>query len=453
MHTSRALIVMALLPAMAPAQWVRVPVVGSPGYRADAMLAPLPSLNCLVLFGGRAAVAAQSTQTWLFDGHTWTQHVSPVTPFARLESGLVTDLIRNRLVMFGGSTAAFSPLPLSDTWEFDGSVWTRQFPNTSPGATLRHAMAFDLTRGVTVLFGGNKGFLTWSNETWEYDGVDWTRALPPNNPGALEGAGMCYDLAQQRTVLFGGLGVLPSFVFTDTTWTYDGSDWAPLPVTGPRPPARQNARLVYDSARARCVLIGGTDAAGNGLDDTWTLDLATANWSQLTNNTTPATIKPAVAYDPARAKIVHFGGELPSILYSGTTTEFGAAAFAVGNGCPGTAGVPSHTATTTPRLGMQYDLLTSSLAAPSVAFLMFDGMQMGAIDLSSLGMPGCFAMVAPTVIVSTAGAAGSASSTLAIPGAQSLVGAQIWSQALCLDPGLNAMWLSVSNACLGTIGF
>ena len=65
---------------------------------------------------------------------------------------LAYDNARGRVILFGGFTGpSFS---LSDTWEWDGNVWTQRTPATSPPARGDHALAYDSARGRVVLFGG-----------------------------------------------------------------------------------------------------------------------------------------------------------------------------------------------------------------------------------------------------------------------------------------------------------
>ncbi|MCB9879266.1 MAG: hypothetical protein H6835_16850 [Planctomycetes bacterium] len=67
MNLTRVLCAAAALSTVSPSQWVQVPAYG-PGSRDDAMLAPMPALNGVVLFGGMTAAFTQGDQTWLFDG-------------------------------------------------------------------------------------------------------------------------------------------------------------------------------------------------------------------------------------------------------------------------------------------------------------------------------------------------------------------------------------------------
>lgn len=54
------------------------------------------------------------------------------------------------------------------------------------------------------------------------------------------------------------------------TWTYDGTTWTQLQITGPSP--RCFVKMVYDSARNRIVLFGGWNGT-QMVDDTWELVL------------------------------------------------------------------------------------------------------------------------------------------------------------------------------------
>ena len=46
-------------------------------------------------------------------------------------------------------------------------------------ALSAHAMAYDVARGVTVLFGGYVLPPDAIGDTWEWDGTSWTRTHPP----------------------------------------------------------------------------------------------------------------------------------------------------------------------------------------------------------------------------------------------------------------------------------
>ena len=83
-------------------------------------------------------------------------------------------------------------------------------------------MAFDESRGVVVLFGGNDGGGPLQ-DTWEWDGLAWSLRDVTPKPEARAGHALVYDSARQRVVL---MGDGPSWEWDGTTWR-DGSIDAP----------------------------------------------------------------------------------------------------------------------------------------------------------------------------------------------------------------------------------
>src|SRR5215471_2649397 len=100
------------------------------------------------------------------------------------------------------STAVLCTTPLSGQTD-----WENRSPN--PGMRASHALAFDMLRGRTVLFGGagstSNGLVTAFADTWEWDGTMWARRASANTPPSRSAFALAYDLARGRTVLFGGL--------------------------------------------------------------------------------------------------------------------------------------------------------------------------------------------------------------------------------------------------------
>ena len=72
---------------------------------------------------------------------------------------------------------------------------------SGPSAHYGHAMAYDASRGVTVLFGGYTGFS--NGETWEWNGTTWTQRMV-SGPSPRYSHAMAYDASRGVTVLFGG---------------------------------------------------------------------------------------------------------------------------------------------------------------------------------------------------------------------------------------------------------
>ncbi|HSF80086.1 MAG TPA: kelch repeat-containing protein [Anaerolineales bacterium] len=196
--------------------------------------------------------------------------------------------------------------------------WQEILPPHSPPGLAFHGMAYDSSRQVTVLFGGNSGSAR-VNRTWEYNGSDWSEVFPTTKPSGRENINqaMVYDNARNKVVLFGGLSVTG---YVNDTWEYDGSTWSQV-NTGSTPQARDAHALVYDSARGKTVLFGGSHPANNYLNDTW--EYNGSNWQQVfPSQSPPGRNHHAAAYDSRRGVLVMFGGIVQGGTFVNDTWEF-----------------------------------------------------------------------------------------------------------------------------------
>ncbi len=108
------------------------------------------------------------------------------------------------------------------------AAWNSQPTSGGPSVRAGHAMAYDSSRGVTVLFGGNSGL---SAKTWEWNGSVWTK-LAISGPTSRSYHAMAYDSARKQTVLFGGERISPVLFYGDTQ-TY-GAVSCPADLNGDR---------------------------------------------------------------------------------------------------------------------------------------------------------------------------------------------------------------------------
>jgi len=183
------------------------------------------------------------------------------------EPGFVYDTKRDRFVVFGGSAAMGKAY--SDTWEYDGSTWTK-LSVTGPSARQAHVMVYDERRGVTVLFGGmvvpGPGQQPQPlGDTWEFDGAKWTRR-DTTGPSPRFGAGATYDSKRGLVLVFGGGGAGGK----SDLWGWDGSTWKLIAEGGPE--SRSMGYMAYDKQRDRVVMFGGRKGWPNDLNDTWEFD-------------------------------------------------------------------------------------------------------------------------------------------------------------------------------------
>ena len=127
---------------------------------------------------------------------------------------------------------ALGKLPASES-----AAWQQVGASSIPDGRYLQAAAFDESRKVVVMFGGeifnpNMGTASPNQETWEWNTVT--------------------------------------------------GKWTNRSGTGMAPDARSGAAMVYDSARAKFVLFGGRAGSGYNYEDTWEWDPVTGAWTDVT---------------------------------------------------------------------------------------------------------------------------------------------------------------------------
>ncbi|HUX08237.1 MAG TPA: kelch repeat-containing protein [Acidobacteriota bacterium] len=257
-----------------------------------------------VLFGGQFTYQGPTNQTWLWDGDAWSlsDRGGKGSPEIRLEHALVYESTHKRVVLYGGA--------YESTWAWGQDRKWIKIATSGPGKRYDPAMAFDAVQGVTVLFGGSTVDLigpfyriTRHGDTWMLDGSTWTM-VSESGPDPREGHAMAFDESRGVVVLFGGFD---GEQFGDT-WEWDGSQWSLVSSTGPA--ARVCHQMVYNRDRGRVVLFGGVqyfeDITQKYLSDVWEWD--GSSWKLLGKRGIPARYNHAMAYDPIKCQEVVFGG-------------------------------------------------------------------------------------------------------------------------------------------------
>jgi len=119
-----------------------------------------------------------AADTWEYDGTTWTDVSPPTSPSSRGALAMAYDAGRSVVVLFGGVHVGMSseekinlhPYLLGTmTWEYDGASWTEINSVVTPPAQLGHVMVYDAARGAIVLL-GSYGPDGRASPTWEYYG-------------------------------------------------------------------------------------------------------------------------------------------------------------------------------------------------------------------------------------------------------------------------------------------
>jgi Kelch motif len=379
----------------------------APAARLGAAMAFDSARGVSVMFGGGIDTnfsfhfPVVDDDVWEHNGARWriadTQFAG-IKPTARQDAVLVYDEDNAVSVMFGGTSAGacdavtggasddivYCP---SFVWLWDGAAWTRVDPaGAEPSPRRRHAMAFDRTRGVVVLFGGAAegscdGRAT-CDTVWEYDvsAATWSARTPTDvegdgNPAAREHHVLVYDAARAETVLVGGrteelatpCGESSFSDFCDDTWTWNGTRWRRAQTTFATT-ARFYSAAVYDEGRARPVIVGGIDNGANMMD---VLEWNGSAWVPRSIADPDADGVPAprgghaASYDSVRGQIVMHGGG-PNLSATDATT------YLLDTGARVAA-------------AQQVDFLFSAAGAPTSATLV--GLDLTASAVSSPGAP------------------------------------------------------------------
>ncbi|MCK5940768.1 MAG: hypothetical protein KAI24_02265 [Planctomycetes bacterium] len=441
MPDTKMLVAAALAASLAPltAQhvWTQVATTNAPSRGLWPGMTFATVTGKCYLYGG-AGGGTTSNETWEYDGTDWTLLATTGDPGERHTFGICYDEVRSVVVMFGGSDNSY--VPSGETWEFDPLTltWTNVTPvGANPQARWGCKLVYDLSRNVTVLYGGWGG-AGFTNDTWEWDGASWTQVTTANLPSPRDRFGMCYDLARSRVVLFGGISAQVS----DETWEYDGVDWTLVP-TATTPPARQKNYLAYDVLRGVSIMQGG-QANAQQLLDCWEYD--GGNWRLVPSTPSPARGENATCYDLLRGRVVVFGG----YSFNGVNTdtwEFAPATTprftGYGKGCAGSAGVPTlqPTGGVMPAIGASFGFTIGNLPTAGGAGVLAVGesnYQFGALplpfDLGAIGWTGCTVYLAPIGSVGFVHASGTGNVPLPVPNDPLLAGFTFHAQAASLDP-------------------
>ncbi|MBI5851750.1 MAG: hypothetical protein HZB39_12100 [Planctomycetes bacterium] len=431
--------------------WGQLATQTVPPARAYHTLVHDPVRGRTVMFGGLAQDGSILTDTWEWDNSNWTQLFPAHSPSpARWGSVACFDRSRGTLVLFGGGTASAF---LADTWEWDGSDW-RSLATTGPSPRVLGGFAFDHANGSPVLVGGQGGDprSTWRiSDMWRLVGGVWQPILTAPLPPAATGALFCADPHRREIVFQGGSNV----VEIDECWVWNGVTWRSGPTRG----AYSGSASAYDPLRRRIVAFGGNRFVTTA--DTWEWDGAA--WIQRSPSPSPSVRTGSrVAFDPVRGRILMFGGDGPpgSPGRSDETWEYFNLSQArydnYGQGCSGTnQQVPQLDTVddSLPWIGESWWLELRNLPATfHVPFGLIGTSRTTAnglplpFNLGVIGMPGCLMLMSgdlgAAIIPSVQGRP---EWTFSIPLDQQLVGANVFVQALVLNPGANDLGVIVSN--------
>jgi cysteine-rich repeat protein len=277
-------------------------VVGAMTSRSLHVMSYDAARASLVVYGGRTPGFVVLADTWRRDA-TWTDVTVPLQPPARIHGAVAYDPVRDRAVLFGGRDD--SSVVLDDTWEWDGLRWSQRITTQQPSPRDNHTMVFDGTR-VLLAGGREEENATVFGDVWTWNGATWA---PTTASTALWGRAIVHDTGRNRLVWFGGNAVIAGNDHVDGT--FDGADGA-NPIAFDVPISRHHHAMAYDPVRARVVMYGGNLDVTTFDDSTWELD-AQDTWHEISSNGEPLARRGhALVFDPRRRRVVMFGDSVVS---------------------------------------------------------------------------------------------------------------------------------------------
>jgi hypothetical protein len=249
--------------------------------------------------------AARQDAGWIQVATKSPQHYYPGTAY---------DPALQRAVLFGGHTNCSETFATNQTWEWDGTAWTKVTPNgLGPSPRGSMGITFDRAHGEAIIQGGwaQPNNLQTGTYTYGLGTHTWTFLVGPPN---LEWGALGYDTDADLVRMFGGSDTF-SFFRNVRFWNATTLKWQDVATTGPT--ARARHAWVFDQAHHLFVMFGGVpNWSGARLSDTWEYDPATKVWQQTATtgvHPTECDVPPPMAYDPVRQLVVMYcdlnGGE------------------------------------------------------------------------------------------------------------------------------------------------
>lgn len=183
--------------------WINRSIAG-PSPRSAASMAYDPVRRRVVLFGGQTASQVLLGDTWEYDGTQWV--LSAISgPEPRIGTGLLAyDPTLNALVLAGGRAGSDGSALLSSAWAWNGSMWTRlpDMPGSVVASEDTHGWTDTvINRAVFLRRTGTSDFgparpMTLVNNVWTWAG--------PELPNLAFASSVDFDTLRSTTVVFGG---------------------------------------------------------------------------------------------------------------------------------------------------------------------------------------------------------------------------------------------------------
>ena len=262
----------------------------------------------IILFGGYDKAGLKKNDTWAYNVSTgkWKNMNPSNPPTARVGHAMAYDCADKVVILYGGTDMGTY---FGDTWAYNytTNTWTNRNPSTPPPGRADTAMVYDILQKKIIIYGGSAGG-TAIEETkvYDYSTNSWSgKSVPSTAFGGRDRLAMAYDTSRGITILFGGFSSSGNLA---DTWAFNLSTntWTNKNAVNP-PPARYWHSMAYDSIRKETIVFGGT--SGNYRDDTWTYNFTSNTWSEQYPTVIPsARDRTAMIFDPISTATIMFGG-------------------------------------------------------------------------------------------------------------------------------------------------
>ncbi|HHH28536.1 MAG TPA: hypothetical protein ENK57_09340 [Polyangiaceae bacterium] len=238
-------------------------------------------------------------------------------PVTRSEVGMVYDAPRDRLVIYGGNTAASERCAVPDAvvvdemwaFHFDCNNWERLNPSGGPGQLRRQATVLDESRGRMLMFGGRgpgSPFGSYVDEVWAFDLAtdSWSEITTTGDtPPGLGEAIAQLDTARDRLLVFGGNP--GGFSGSDGMYALDLNTnvWTEITAAGAPTPRLYHASTVVGN---ELIVFGGTGGFNPPyFNDTYAFDMSADTWRVVTTDAPPrARFGMELVADPDRGRVI-----------------------------------------------------------------------------------------------------------------------------------------------------
>jgi Galactose oxidase, central domain/Kelch motif len=298
--------------------WSQITTGGpTPPARSEHAGAYDPVRDRLLIYGGASGTPyVFFGDVWALDLATnvWSQIVGtggPPTP--RRQAAAVYDPGHDALVVIGGYEG---PLPVADTWALSLGGTPTWVQKLSPSVYGHAATWVPALQGAVVTGGYNYATIHTVTSLVKPDTYSSADALVPGGPWRRSELDGIYDPVRDHLVIFGGdmaNGFDP--IPNADTWSMSAGNppvWTMLSQFMPR--ERVLHTLVRDPADDRMILFGGYAWYGQdtNLNDTWSFDLATETWGELTfGGQVPGShMNHTAILDPVGHRMIVFGGNV-----------------------------------------------------------------------------------------------------------------------------------------------